>query len=98
MINDHKTRRERKIQLTMQINFVFSKDSEETCTREWKIKLTMQINFIFSKDSDEAGTVHTKCRNIEIMVGNERDEIIKKLFESLLRNYHKDLEESMRES
>ena len=74
MINDHKTRRERKIQLTM------------------------QINFIFSKDSDEAGTVHTKCRNIEIMVGNERDEIIKKLFESLLRNYHKDLEESMRES
>ena len=32
MINDHKTRREWKIQLTMQINFISSKDSEETCT------------------------------------------------------------------
>ena len=30
MINDHKTRREWKIQLTMQINFISSKDSEET--------------------------------------------------------------------
>ena len=30
MINNHKTRRERKIQLTMQINFISSKDSEET--------------------------------------------------------------------
>ena len=72
MINDHKTRREWKIQLTMQINFISSKDSEETCT------------------------MHTKSHNIEIMMGNETDEIIEKLFESLLQNYQKDLEESMR--
>ena len=32
MINDHKTRREWKIQLTMQINFISHKDSEETRT------------------------------------------------------------------
>ena len=32
MINDHKTRRECKIPLTMQINFISHKDSEETCT------------------------------------------------------------------
>ena len=74
MINDHKTRREWKIQLTMQINFISSKDSEETCT------------------------MHTKSHNIEIMMGNETDEIIEKLFESLLQNYQKDLEESMRGS
>ena len=74
MINDHKTRREWKIQLTMQINFISSKDSEETCT------------------------MHTKSHNIEIMMGNETDEIIEKLFESLLQNYQKDLEESMRKS
>ena len=32
MINNHKTRREWKIQLTMQIKFISSKDSEETRT------------------------------------------------------------------
>ena len=72
MINDHKTR------------------------REWKIQLTMQINFIPSKDSVGTRTMHTKSHNIEIMMGNETDEIIEKLFESLLQNYQKNLEESMR--
>ena len=74
MINDHKTR------------------------REWEIQLTMQINFIFHKDSEETQTRYTKSHNIEIMKGNETDEIIKKLFESLLQNYKKDLEEPMRRS
>ena len=55
--------------------------------REWKIQLTMQINFISSKDSEETSTMHTKSHNIEIMMGNETDEIIEKLFESLLQNY-----------
>ena len=32
MINDHKTRREWKIQLTMRNNFISHKDSEETGT------------------------------------------------------------------
>ena len=74
MIDDHKTKIERKIQLTMQINFISSKDSEETCT------------------------MHTKSHNIEIMMGNETDEIIEKHFESLLQNYQKNLEESIRGS
>ena len=34
MINDHKTQSERKIHLTMQINFISSKDSEETRTMQ----------------------------------------------------------------
>ena len=36
MINDHKTQSEWKIQLTMQINFISSKDSEETRTMHTK--------------------------------------------------------------
>ena len=40
--------------------------------------------------------MHTKSHNIEIMMGNKTDKIIEKLFESLLQNYQKDLEESMR--
>ena len=74
MINDHKTQ------------------------NEWRIQLTMQINFISYKDSEETRTMHTKSHNIEIMVGSETDEIIEKLFQSLLQNYQKGLEESMRGS
>ena len=57
---------------------------------EWKIQLAMEINFISSKDSkdskdsNETRTLHTTTDNIEIMIGNETDEIIKNLFESLL--------------
>ena len=58
----------------------------------------MQINFISSKDSEETGTMYTKSDNIEIMMGNETDEIIKKLFESLLQNCQKNLEEPIRGS
>ena len=32
------------------------------------------------------------------MTGNEADEILEKIFWSILQNYQKDLEESMRES
>ena len=47
---------------------------------EWKIKLTMSINFMSSKDSEETCTMHTMSRNIEIIMGNKTDEIIKELF------------------
>ena len=42
--------------------------------------------------------MYTKSHNIEILMGNETGEIIETLFESLLQNYQKDLEESMRGS
>ena len=58
----------------------------------------MSINFIFSKDSDETRNLHTKSNNREIMTGNETDEIIEKIFWSLLQNFRKDLEELMRGS
>ena len=51
-----------------------------------------------SKDSDEIRTMQITSNNIEIMIGNETDEIIKKLFNSLLQKYQEELEESMRES
>ena len=62
---------------------------------EWKIQLTMSINFISSNDSDETHNLHTKSNNIEIMMGNDTDEIIDQLCESLLRKYQEGLEESM---
>ena len=59
----------------------------------------MKINFVSSKsDSDELFKMHTKSDNVNIFMGSETDEIIEELFESLLQNYQKDLEESMKES
>ena len=58
----------------------------------------MSINFISSKDSDESCTMHAKSNNIEIMMGNETDGIIKKHFNSLLQKYQEGLEESIKRS
>ena len=65
---------------------------------ESEIRLIMIINFIFCKDSNETCTMHTKCDNIEIMIGNETDEIIKKHFESLLHRYQEGLGNSIKGS
>ena len=68
---------------------------------EWKIELTMAVDFMLdsedSKDSNET-SLHIKSNNIEIMIGNETDEINEDLFESLLQRYKEELEESIRES
>ena len=47
----------------------------------------MLINFVSPKDSDETHTMHTISNSIEIMIGNETDEIIKKVFNSFLQKY-----------
>ena len=58
----------------------------------------MAINFISSKDSGETRTMHTKSNNVEIMIGNETDQIIEDLFESFLQKHQEALDESMRGS
>ena len=58
----------------------------------------MIISFISSKESDEIRTIHTKSNNIEIMMGNEPDEIIEEPFESLLQKDQQGWEEKMRGS
>ena len=58
----------------------------------------MQINFISSKDSRETRTIHTKSRNIEIMMSSETNDIIEELSESFLQNYQERLEKSMKGS
>ena len=65
---------------------------------EWKIHLAKAINFFSSKDSEEIDTMHSKSDNVEIMIGSERNEIIKDPFYSLLKRYQKALEESMKGS
>ena len=65
---------------------------------EWKIQLAKAIYFISSKDSNETRTMDSKSGNIEILIGNKKDEITEELFDSLLQKYQKGLEESMKGS
>ena len=51
-----------------------------------------------SKDSNEMRTMHSNSDITEILKGNEADQIIKELFDSLLQKYKKGLEESMKGS
>ena len=55
----------------------------------------MAINFVSSKDSDEICTMQTKKIYIYIAMGDETDEIIKELFESLLQSYQEALHEKL---
>ena len=56
----------------------------------------MIINFISSNDSDEINTMRRKSNNIEIMMGNETDEIIEEFCEFLLQTYQEGLKEKIR--
>ena len=54
----------------------------------WQIQLAITINFISSKDdNDEDHVMHSKRDDIEIMISDEADEVIKKLFDSLKNRY-----------
>ena len=55
---------------------------------EWKVQLTIEINFISLKPgSDETRIIYTRSDNVEIMFGDDNDDIIEQLFESLLQKY-----------
>ena len=48
-----------------------------------KIQLAIKNNFISSIDNDEECVMHSKSDNIEIMINDEADKVIKELFDSL---------------
>ena len=50
------------------------------------------------KDTDEERVMHSKSDNIEIMINDRVDEVIKELFDSLLSSYQIDSEVSMKGS
>ena len=58
----------------------------------WTIQLTIANNFISVIDNDEECVMHSKSDNIEIMINDEADEVIKELFDSLKKRYQNNLE------
>ena len=49
-------------------------------------------NFIYSIENEEERVRHPKCGNIEIMINDEANEVIKELFDSLKTRYQNNLE------
>ena len=63
---------------------------------KWKVQLTMEVNFISLKHgSVESRIMYTRSDNIEIMFGDDNDDIIEQLFESLLQKYEENLQNKM---
>ena len=57
-----------------------------------KILLTIANNFISSIDNNEEHVMHSKSDNIEIIIKNEADEVIKEPFDSPKNRYRNNLE------
>ena len=57
---------------------------------EWKILINMHVNFISSNDTGEIRTVFVWSDNEEIRLGNETDDIVKRLINSFLNNCQKE--------
>ena len=61
--------------------------------------MTAEINFISLKPgSDETRIMQTRSDNIEIMIGDDNDDIIEEHFKSFLQKYEKNLQNKMRGS
>ena len=65
-------------------------------SKTWKNQLTVAFNFMSSKDNDEERAIHSTSGNIELMIYDNTNEVIKELFESLLNRYQIGLETSIR--
>ena len=55
----------------------------------WKTQLLIAINSVseFFKDNDGQRVMHSKSDNIEIKINHKRDEVIERIFQSLLSSY-----------
>ena len=62
----------------------------KTSSNEWKIQINMHINFVSSNDTGEIYTVFVWSDNEETRLGNETDDIVKKLINSFLNNHQKE--------
>ena len=54
--------------------------------------MTITNNFVSSLDNDEEYLMHWKSDNIEIMINDEADEVIKEFFDSLKNRYQNNVE------
>ena len=62
------------------------------------MQLTIADNFISSIDNDEEHVMHSKSDNIESMINDDVDEVIKELFDLLKNRYQNKVSNKVNES
>ena len=77
LINDHKT----PMELTDKVNI------NDTKFGERKIQLVMLNNCIFSKDFEETRSIYSVSNPLRIFMGNDTEDIIDKLFDTILQKF-----------
>ena len=82
LINQHIT--------TMELNNNNDDDNNnnnDTDRAEGKIQLTMQNSCISTRSFEEACTIYTKSEPVEIFMGSNTEDVIDKLFNTLLQRF-----------
>ena len=80
---EYKSNSDRNKTLSIEEHFdkirLYSKDIRDNRKKSdmWRIQLTIAIKFISSIDSGEERVMHSKIDNIEVMMNDEADEVIK---------------------
>ena len=54
---------------------------------EWKIELTMQNSCISTKSFEDPCTIYTKSESAEIFMGSNTEDVIDRLFNTLLKRF-----------
>ena len=66
---------------------------------EWKVQVIAEINFISLKPgSDETCIMHSGSDIIEIMIGDDNDDITEEVFKSFIQKYEENLQNKLRGS
>ena len=60
---------------------------------EWKIQLKMKMKFMSTKSDDESQLMHFNSDKMEITIGIGTDGFMEELFNLLLHNYQRGLEQ-----
>ena len=59
-------------------------------SNKWKIQINMHVNFISSNDTGRTLTIFVSSDNEEIVLGNDTDDINKRLINYFLNNYQQE--------
>ena len=68
-------------------------NSDSDCA-EWKIQLTMQNTCISTRSLEETHTIYTKSEPVEIFMGSNTEDVIDRLFNTLLQRFQRAQETS----
>ena len=82
-MNEHK----RIVESNDKSNNESNDDDDDTDRAEWKIQLSMQNSCISTKNLEETCTIYSKSEPVEIIMGNHREDVIDKRFNTLLQRF-----------